>query len=171
MTTATVAVAATAMVRVVAAGVACSLMLAHGWTAVPNAARVGSVARSPHPVYRGLHHRRHRSQAILVLKERGGKRRKTVRAKRPLHPSPVPALVRVLALLRHRPRAAARPSSGFRLRSRINPHRPLYPSLSEVRMLDDRWRRYEGMHTRPPSLPFLLFFAFSIVTFLVVLYY
>ena len=138
MTTAIVAAAATAMVRVVAVGAACSPMLAHGWTAEPNAAHAGSAARSPHPVYHGLRHRKRRSQAILVLKKRRGERRKTVRAKRPLHPSPVPALVRVLALLRHRPRVAARPSSGFRLRSRINPHQPLCPSLSEVRMLDDR---------------------------------
>jgi len=74
-------------------------------------------------------------------KKRRGKSRKTtarVRAKLPLlHPFPAPAPALRLPLLPRRPHVAACPSSGFRFRFRISPHRPLCPSLSEVRMLDD----------------------------------
>ena len=71
-------------------------------------------------------------------RRRGKSRKKSVRAKVPLRPSPAALVVLAPALLlphlphlRRRPRADARPSSGFRFRFRIDPHRPLCPSSFE----------------------------------------
>jgi hypothetical protein len=135
--TVVVVVVAVAVVVVVVVVDALSLMLDHGWMAVPNVARAGWLGKYPSLAFHGLRCRSRKSRrswsrrAMLSRRHEMMKPLTRLTLVQLMLLSQVPAQAWQHRLHHHpQPRAAARPSLGC-LRSRIHPHQPLYALLSE----------------------------------------
>jgi hypothetical protein len=147
--TVTVVVVAVTVVVVVVVG-ARSLMLAHGWMAVPNVARAGCVGKYPNLAFHGLRCRSRRSRLSWIRSITMSRRHEMMKTWKRLRLrlvqlmplSQTPAQAWQQRLHHHpQPRAAAHPSSDFH-HSRIHPHQPLCALLSNgTQGLERRWER------------------------------